>query len=198
MVQVNNEKPSSWYDEQYAAQLNKGGQYSLDPVNTVYRELWQKALSWIGNNERVADYGCGVGQFAELLIKAGKRYVYGIDFSEVAISEAKRRNHEYDCLFHCRDLRDKESYYFIYYDVVVITEVLEHITFDKFVLKNIPSEKHVIFSVQNYAYSAHVRHFEETNEIHDRYGKLLDIKSIAKIKMSSGGKCIWLCDAYKK
>ena len=191
------EKKADWYDDAYESQLRKGGQYSLSPEKTMYAGSWEKVLSWIDSNERILELGCGVGQFAQMLIEAEKSYVYGFDFSTVAIENAKKINPEHNYRFMAKDIKEPSIYHLFGYDVIVCLEVLEHIADDRLIIKNVPSGKRVIFSVPNYMCSSHVRCFDDGPSIHKRYGELIKINRISRIKMSSGGKCIWICDAIR-
>jgi 2-polyprenyl-3-methyl-5-hydroxy-6-metoxy-1,4-benzoquinol methylase len=192
------EKQADYYDQAYESQLRKGLTYSLEPEKTQYAKVWSKALEWIPDGQRVIDYGCGVGQFIQLLVKHGKKFVYGLDFSEVAIAEAKKKNPTVEYLLFVRDLRDPKTFHFNHYDVAVVFEVLEHIEFDREVLSQIDPGKRVVFSVPNYMCGSHVRCFPDTKSVHDRYGDLLRMVNVAEIKMSSGGKKIWLFEAIKR
>lgn len=192
------EREANWYDDAYSAHLKKSGEYSKSPEKSVYFPLWEKVIEWIPDKQRIIDYGCGVGQFAELCKRAGKWYVYGCDFSEVAIQAAKKRNPSIEQLFRVKDLRNEDSFNFAYYDVAVFLEVLEHIEFDRELLGRIWKDKRIIMSLPNYMCSSHVRCFKDGQEIAERYGDILFINNIAKIKMSSSGKCIWLLDCKRR
>lgn len=64
------------------------------------------------------------------------------------------------------------------FDCVVAMEIFEHINWDlEFIGKIKPGTK-VFFSVPTKPGKFHVRHFENVNEITNRYGGLLDIKNI--------------------
>lgn len=190
------ERESKWYDEAYKTHLLKKMQYSLPAERSVYYKMWMLVIDWIKQEERIIDYGCGVGQFAELCLKNHKKYVYGCDFSKVAIDAARIRNHEISHVFHVHDLRENATFYFNYYDVAVLCEVLEHIEFDREVLQKIPSGKRVIISLPNYMCNSHVRCYADGKAIDERYGDILKINAIGKINMSSE-KCIWICDCKK-
>jgi len=192
------ERESDWYDQAYESQLRKKGEYSLRPESSKYYKLWMKAIEWIPEGSRIIDYGCGVGQFAQLCVYLGKNYVYGCDFSQVAIEAARERNPSLAFALRVKDLREKSSFSFVYYDVAVLLEVLEHVDFDLDIISNILPGKRVIFSVPNYLCGSHVRCFSEPTEVHSRYGDLLEITNVAKFKISSAGKNIWLFDSIKK
>lgn len=169
------EQDHKWYNEAYKASV----EYRKEPEDSMYIEVWNKALSLI-KNERILDFGCGPGQFAKLLLKNGKRFVKGYDFSNEAIILAQRANPQHKRSFIVKDLLKIEKT--PAYDVVICFEVLEHITKDIEVIKKIGSGKRFIFSVPNYDYKSHVRKFETTDEILLRYNPFLDIKKIYPIK----------------
>lgn len=192
------EREAEWYDNAYSLHIAKSGEYSKKPEHSVYHKLWEKVIEWIPDNKRIIDYGCGVGQFAEMCVKAKKWYVYGCDFSEVAIQEARKRNPSISQLFMVKDLRTEDAFSFVFYDVAVILEVLEHIEFDREMLGKIWSGKRIIMSLPNYSCSSHVRFFPDKLDVVERYHDLLYYNNVAKIKMSSSGKCIWLLDCTRR
>jgi 2-polyprenyl-3-methyl-5-hydroxy-6-metoxy-1,4-benzoquinol methylase len=183
------EKDSLWYDEAY----NQSAEYRKEPEDSIYYHVWKGAIKLI-KNERIVDFGCGPGQFAKLLLKKGKRFVYGVDFSSSAISLAAKSNPEHSAKFRVRDLL--KDFKLPAHDLVVCFEVLEHIEKDLDVVKKIQSGKRFIFSVPNYDYKSHVRKFETAEEILLRYGGIVDIKSIQPFKMSDKN-IIWLVDSVK-
>lgn len=72
---------------------------------------------------KILEVGCGFGYLTFALVKAGHK-VKGIDISKVAIEQASRR---YGDFFECVDLmqlvkREKNSY-----ELIIFTEVIEHI-----------------------------------------------------------------------
>jgi 2-polyprenyl-3-methyl-5-hydroxy-6-metoxy-1,4-benzoquinol methylase len=184
------QKDKNWYNEAYA----KSTEYRKEPEDSIYIGVWNKALELI-NRERVVDLGCGSGQFAKLLIKKNKRFVYAVDYSNEAISIAKGLNPEYSDKFVVKNLL--KDYKLPAHDLIICFEVLEHITEDLSVVRKIQSGKRFIFSVPNYDYKSHVRKFETEEDILSRYGNLLDIHKIYPIKMSDKN-IIWLCDSVKK
>jgi len=183
------EQNNKWYDEAY----KNSTEYKKEPEDSMYINVWNKAISLI-KNERVVDFGCGSGQFAKLLLKNGKRFVKGIDFSNEAISIAQRLNKEHRALFTVGDLLKIEK--LPAHDLIICFEVLEHIVKDLDVIKKVASGKRFIFSVPNYDYKSHVRKFANQGEIALRYGSFLDIKEIYLIAMSDKN-IIWLVDSVK-
>ena len=184
------QKNQSWYNEAYA----KSTEYRKEPEDSIYINVWNTAIELI-NNERVVDLGCGSGQFAKLLLKKEKRFVYGVDYSTEAISIAKGLNPEHSEKFVVKDLL--KDYKLPAHDLIICCEVLEHITEDLSVVRKIQSGKRFIFSVPNYDYKSHVRKFETGREIMTRYKNLLDVDLIYPVKMSDKN-IIWLCDSVRK
>lgn len=183
------QKDQNWYNEAYAASK----EYRKEPEDSIYINVWNRAIELI-NNERVVDLGCGSGQFAKLLLNKGKRFVYGVDYSNEAISIAKELNPEHSAKFVVKNLLN--DYKLPAHDLVICFEVLEHITEDLSVIQKIQTGKRVIFSVPNYDYKSHVRKFMTGREIMLRYKDLLDVDLIYPIKMSDTN-IIWLCDSVK-
>jgi 2-polyprenyl-3-methyl-5-hydroxy-6-metoxy-1,4-benzoquinol methylase len=82
----------------------------------------------------ILDYGCGDGRFAPFLCKYGKSI--GVDISGLSILKAK--NHYPSCDFQICDLSSNEVLEKIKdrFDVIVSTEVIEHIYDQETYLKN--------------------------------------------------------------
>ena len=85
--------PARFYDRIYAT--SAGYRHAADPaVHGAWFDVWEWGAGGINlETDRVLDLGCGPGHFAELLVSKGfdpSRYM-GIDFSEVAISQATLR-----------------------------------------------------------------------------------------------------------
>jgi len=182
------EQPIRWYDEAYKVSL----EYKKEPEDSRYYPVWNKALSLI-NDERVVDFGCGSGQFGKLLLKNGKNFVGGIDFSVEAISIARRLNPNGKFIL-CDLLGDVQI---PEYDLITCFEVLEHIVQDLGVVKKIDSGKRFIFSVPNYDYRSHVRKFNSEADIVERYGGLVDIQNVHHFTMHDKN-IIYLVDSVRK
>lgn len=184
------EQEKEWYNKAY----DNSEEYRKEPEDSIYYHIWKKALSLI-NNERIVDFGCGPGQFAKLLIKNGKRFVYGVDFSSSAIGLARTTNPEYKDQFRVRDLLKHFS--LPAHDLIICFEVLEHIERDTVVIeRQVQPGKRFIFSVPNYDYKSHVRKFDSEANIIERYSDLVDIKHIYPFKMKKNN-IIYLVDSVK-
>ena len=183
------QKEKEWYNQAYSV----SEEYRKEPEDSMYINVWDRAIELI-NNERIVDLGCGSGQFAKLLLNKGKRFVYGLDYSDEAISIAKKLNPEHKDKFVVKDLL--KDFKLPAHDLVICFEVLEHINEDLSVIKKIQSGKRFIFSVPNFDYKSHVRKFETGREIMLRYKDLLDVDLIYPVKMNDVN-IIWLCDSIR-
>lgn len=140
------------------------------------RNMFSKAaefLSGCGKGVEIYEIGCGSGQFANMLFDNGFVNYKGFDFSEKAVSIAKAANPDYADKFVCADafellptLSGKSNAVFFCF------EVLEHIKDDKKLLDLLPKGSTVIFSVPNFYAFNHIRTFENTKQIYDRYTNL--------------------------
>lgn len=90
-----------------------------------HRRFYEFAAQFV-RNKAVADVGCGSGYGCELLSQRGPRNLCGCDISRNAIAFAKKR---YSTLaqFTKQGISDLRDYHDSSFDVVVCSEVLEHI-----------------------------------------------------------------------
>ncbi len=97
---------------------------------------WQfsQFSSFLG--KRVADLGCGLGNFTDFLI--AKDYYLGIDYDKELLAVAANRfNEKKNVAFTCGDLTDSQSYQKLRaerIDTIICVNVLEHIKDDAYVL----------------------------------------------------------------
>lgn len=187
------EKDNVYYDKVYKwGGLN--GNYHRKPEESHYFPIWRKVIQLLDNNSIIADFGCGVGQFAQLILSNGLNYAYGVDFSEQAIEMAKERN-GLDC-FYLANLYDESSFRIKDYNTAILLEVLEHVEHDMKILSYLPEGVRVIFSVPNFDDPAHLRIYN-CESVKERYGDILDISEITTFKIRGQAE-IYLCDAKKK
>jgi len=149
--------------------IHKSGIFErlLPLYNTVLEYLPK-----VQKSKTILDVGCGVGMFTEVLFKSNYSDYVGIDFSPTVIEIAKKRVPE--AKFIVADLRDSETRKnFKQYSIFIMLEVLEHINDDLNVLKAIPSNSLVIFSVPSFDDPFHVRHFNSVNSVIKRYESLI-------------------------
>ncbi len=74
--------------------------------------------SWLGNNKKILDVGCGTGAFAERLSENGN-YVVGVESSEENYKVASSKLKVYSGDFVNIEIKEQ-------YDIVLFADVLEH------------------------------------------------------------------------
>jgi SAM-dependent methyltransferase len=127
--------------------------------------------------KNVLEVGCGTGPLAHLIDERLKVQYVGFDFSPVAVEKAKARLGRADCFF-TGDATKEQTYARVSYDAIICTEVLEHIEEDLLAISHWAPGTWCICTLPNYDSDTHVRHFRTAREVVDRYGALLEIKSI--------------------
>jgi len=185
---------ASFYNEVYSA----GGhnkEYFKHPDDSVYFPVWKKLLSYLTTDDTIADFGCGPGQLAELLIRKEFNYVMGIDFSTTAIAMAKKNNFMHRNKFFVRDLNTDPLYG--NFNTAIICEVLEHLENDCQLLAKFIQGTKIIATVPDFDSKSHVRLFKTEDDIIKRYSFLLEIKKIVKVPLRSGNS-IFIINSIKK
>lgn len=191
---MGNQRTSEFYDKVFSESTI----YNLENIQkSPYYETWKRVIQKISKKDRIADFGCGNGQFAQLCLLNKRQYVAGYDFSEVAIQKAKELNPEIKDVFEVKDLNDKEIYKRDNFEVAVFCEVLEHIENDMEILENIPEFFQTIITVPNYDSASHVRHFQNIDEAIERYRKLFFIKDTFTINILDKNE-IYILNCTKK
>lgn len=121
----------------------KFGEATEIALNAEEAERWQVIKNILDthptdrNGEKISilDFGCGDGRFAKLLNHYGQ--ISGVDISEKAISKARRNVPEGE--FHVADLSSDKIVEQLggQFDVIVSTEVIEHVFDQQHFLENI-------------------------------------------------------------
>jgi len=195
------EKDKNCYNEIYKSG-GYGGAYLKKAKNVpIYSTLWEKVANLVSNSgySKVIDFGCGPGQFAEIMnsIDSDVKYV-GYDFSDVAIARAQSKKIS-NCEFSVRDLykysldegiEENHAY--------VCLEVLEHLEGDLSLLEKIPKGKTLFFSVPNYDSTGHVRVFKNQKEVTDRYGHMFELEHQKTISWNNSKNKIFIYSAIKR
>lgn len=165
--------PASFYDAVYEQSSN----YRLDAKDTNMLPMWRHIIRELKRRrvQNVLDLGCGPGQFAEFLtqVLGGENIKYtGLDFSKVAIEQARKRCPHFSfetCTFPLNNYTS-----FSPFNTVICTEVLEHVRHDTDILRFLPKGVNIIASVPNFDSAAHVRYFLDEKEIVTRYGAFFE------------------------
>ncbi len=157
-----------------------------------YVVVWRRIAALLREHPgaRVLDLGCGPGQFGEFVAEALPGIDYtGVDFSVEAIAQARQRCPRFR--FEQAALPDAALMRSLPHDVVVCTEVLEHLEEDVEILASVPRGRTVIASVPNYDSFSHVRSFKTDAAVRARYAPWLQGLEIARIPMTASN-VIWL------
>lgn len=171
-----------WYDKVFKA----GGSeevYFLKYSETPWYPVWKKIISRLEErgSSKVLDIGCGPGQFAHCLLDHLTSVDYvGIDFSKAAIDLAKELGLPAEFI-----ISDAVTYDYskLEYDAVVITEFLEHIHNDVFVLEQLLPGTLILATLPNMNSEGHVRFLPKDVDkakrlVVSRYSKVCEIVSI--------------------
>jgi len=166
---LDGEAPASWYDNVYqAAPRHYFDHYTKSP----YYFVWSVVADRLRGARAVLEIGCGTGQLAQLLQDQGIQHYTGFDFSRKAIELARKRLPNHD--LRVDDARTTQLYREIDHDVVICTEVLEHIEADLAVLAALKPGVRVIATVPNFDFTSHVRFFDNVSQVIARYGSLFE------------------------
>lgn len=163
----------------------------------LYDEFWRRNPNYIKEHpyvqpivdmlkklevtpENVLEVGAGFGFTAKKIIEELKLSVYTVyEFSSAmlhlrGLMSSLNRSCKVNLMWQTfENIKDANTF-----DCIIALEVFEHICWDlDFIGKLAPGTK-VFFSVPSKAAKLHVRHFENDDEIYERYDMLLDIKKI--------------------
>jgi SAM-dependent methyltransferase len=202
------EQNAYFYDRTFMQAKHFRSHYSDSP----YWPIWSKIidmLKLLGDID-IIELGCGSGQLAAairdyILVNsyairdyiivnsyAIRDYILvnsyiGYDFSKLRIEHAMETLRG-DSRFKFR-LQDVNDLTFDNPDAIYIaTEFFEHINNDLGIIGKIPQDSRIIFTVPDFDYVAHVRHFKSEDEVRSRYDWTINHMQIQKI-----GR-IYLCD----
>lgn len=159
-----------------------GGVFDLPYRASTYYPLFKFVLSELKRRKirSILEVGCGTGAFAHLLHDRSNIVYRGFDFSGEGVRRARKRL-DRDDVFFVGDARDAKNYVGEY-EAIVCTEVLEHVVEDIEVIKRWPRHIPVIASVPNFDSDTHERFFSDEAAVRERYGELIDIEKLTRIK----------------
>jgi len=174
------QRDADWYDQVYLSP--PAAHYSLPPDEAPWAGIWAWCVDQMPSEARsVVDLGCGPGHFLEMLhLSRPDINATGVDFSGVAIQMAEARglpNEQFRWvhgdIFTFSDLEGV--------DVVVCTEVLEHVEGDLDLLAALPKGMTVLGTVPPTLGPSHVRSFACMAEVVDRYERVLAIQAVKTV-----------------
>jgi len=181
MATEKKEQTPGVYDEIFA-EGGYHGSYDLHYKMSPYYPMYKKVLTFIRKSHvgGILEIGCGTGAFARMVMDTTNLKYQGFDFSPVAIKKSGIITGE-PGLFHIGDATKIESYP-KEYEAIACTEVLEHIPEDLRCIEQWKKGAMCFCSVPNYDSQYHVRFFNRSQDVYKRYGELLDIQWITKVK----------------
>lgn len=160
-----------WYDRTYATMPD----YRQPYWRSNYYPLWTVIADRLRRDglKQVLDIGCGPGQFAACLFdQADIRTYTGLDFSPRAIEMARVA-----CprgTFVVGDATTTRVHEETPHDVVICTEVLEHVPADHLVIERFTPGVRAICTVPNFRSTSHVRYFDRVDDVVARYERFFD------------------------
>lgn len=188
------EQAAEWYDRSF-----ERAEHWREPYTTSrYYFFWSVIVDRLvrDGKDGILDIGCGPGQFASLARDRGVKRYWGLDFSEKRIEQARKVCPEFPFFMEDAFLTDKFNT--LDYQVVVMTEVLEHVENDIGLLQRIKPGSRVLGSVPNFPYKSHVRHFKSAAEVEHRYKPVFTSLQVDEFIANSTGHRYFLLDGVKR
>ena len=183
----------SYGNIQYKKLNNNHRHYSSMP--TLERNRLETAWNFLKSyrtNTQLVEFGCGMGQLANLLFDNGYNNYTGVDISSVAIEQACSMNERHKNCFVCDDAFHYLLETHLDEDTVYIClEMLEHIVNDLELVNLLPSGSKLIFSLPSFKSFNHVRWFSGMDEIVDRYKCLNIIEYTTLCASELHDKMVW-------
>jgi 2-polyprenyl-3-methyl-5-hydroxy-6-metoxy-1,4-benzoquinol methylase len=186
------EASAEWYDEHFRGRAHLD--YTLPFSETFYYPMWEELVHQALPASLILEIGCGTGQLAEMLRERGAAGYIGFDLSPAGIEIARERQPELD--FRVGDARATPLLDEVPYDLVVCTEVLEHIKDDLLVVGRIRPGARLLATVPDYDSESHVRFFSSAEEVRKRYAHLLDPLRVRERRMSERAR-LFLIDGVR-
>lgn len=171
------ERDADFYTAGYARKTVYQLPYHLSPYFAVWTVIADRVRQ--AQATRVLEVGCGAGQLAALLLDNGLASYTGFDFSPGAVALA--RTHAPTGTFHVADALTTDLVTQPV-DLILCTEVLEHIDRDRDLIGRWPSGTHSLCTVPDFPGKAHVRHFTSEAAVRARYGDLFRDLSVVTIR----------------
>lgn len=87
---------------------------------------WEAAIYFAGEGNRILDVGCGNGTLL-FNLRHNFKELYGIDIEEKRLELTRQNLKDYNARITQCDIQNRTSYDDRYFDVIVMTDVIEHI-----------------------------------------------------------------------
>jgi len=188
------EKGREWYDNAFNYYEEYRKHYTESEKFFLYSVIADQIMR--AGVRSILDVGCGSGQFSQLLRDRGFVDYYGIDFSRKRIEWAKKNCPDYR--FVLADALESDIFEKLHYDCVVSIEFLEHVEKDVEVITRVKSGTIFYGTVPNFTYTSHVRHFNNPEEVHDRYAEYFNEFRVTSFIADTRGKAFYLFEVIKK
>jgi trans-aconitate methyltransferase len=135
----------------------------------------------------VADLGCGVGNFTDVMVRKNQRFeVYiGVDMSHNNIKTCKATYPGWSFVygdFHDPSVRQLYERYEAYLLLNVMDVLDDELAF----LDTVPSQKPILFSMPRFPKEGSARYFDDPMTLRERYSNHLSIRSIGRCADSLG------------
>jgi 2-polyprenyl-3-methyl-5-hydroxy-6-metoxy-1,4-benzoquinol methylase len=187
-------RSSAWYDRAFSRTVESHLHYT----EAEHYFLWS-VIAHLMVHDRVRavlDIGCGSGQFALLLRDAGIQTYCGIDFSPKRIEWARKTCPGFT--FVVTDAFQTDLFTAFPYDAVVCAEFLNHVQQDREAIQRIRKGSRFFAIVPNFSYASHVRHFQDADEVRERYGAHFEDFRISRFVANRKGKAYFLMEGIKR
>lgn len=188
------EKDSAYYDSVYSR--DNSPYLGMPEELEAYYPTWSRAASFICRfSERkgpvkIIDIGCGPGHFAKVLEEKGffkrnsSNLYFGYDFSPKAVSMAKDLVLNANVNFYEKDVVSGTNTFSEAFEegpkniIYCSFEFLEHVEEDLLVLSKAKKGSKIFASVPSFDSAGHVRFFESSKEVIDRYSSSIRFNSV--------------------
>jgi len=159
------------------------GEYIKHYKKSFYYPIWQHIIKYIRQikNPKILEIGCGTGQLAHFLYDEGFKDYKGFDIDSDMVEKAKRNSKQNVFIANAED---KENY-IGEYNIIIATEVLEHLKDDLVVINLIKKGVNFLFSIPSFKCDGHLRWFNSAPEIMNYYYDCLYIKELRRLKNPS-------------
>lgn len=181
------ERGSSYYD----ATFESNSSFKVHYTASRYFFIWSVIADRIamGDATSVLDVGCGSGQLASLLSDRGVQSYRGVDFSQQRIAWAQASSPRQEFAFEEADVFESDLATPV--DVVVCTEFLEHVERDLELFGRLAPATRFIGSVPNFSAPGHVRFFDDSSQVQERYSKALSGLRVDRLAADPEGRHVY-------